>query len=89
MESITEETVICALYGHYLENLGPDRGEIARGFAELDRLLDELTRKEYDRVWGTSVALCSAHERRGFDAGFQMGASLMQELAELGQGRES
>ena len=50
MNGITEETVMYALYSHHVENLGPDRGEIARGFAELDRLLDELTRKEYDRI---------------------------------------
>lgn len=89
MGGITEETVMCALYCHYLENSPGDAGQIARGFEELDHLLEELTRKNYDRIWATSVALCSAHERRGFEAGFGMGVSLMLELAELEQGRES
>lgn len=50
MGGITEETVMRTLYCYYLENSPGDAGEIARGFVELDRLLEEPTLRKYDRI---------------------------------------
>ena len=80
MESITEETVLQALFNYYLENTNGDRGSIARGFEELDILLCNPDPKNYEKTWRTAVQLSSDHEERGFQAGFRMGLELGREL---------
>ena len=55
---------------------------------KLDEILDKLTLKEYDAVWDAACKLSDAHERRGFRSGVQIGALLMLELLENGQGKD-
>lgn len=81
MKNVTDESILKILHDDYLENSAADTGEMNRRFDRLDQLLNELTPDNYDRIWSTSMALCSDHERRGFDAGFRMAVSLMRELS--------
>ena len=83
------ESVLEILYYCHLEKSAVDEEEIEREFAKLDEVLDQLTLKEYDRVWDAACKLCSAHERRGFAAGARAGVRLMLELLETGQEEDS
>ena len=84
---ISDQTdIVRILYNHYMENDASDEGEIQKGCEELDRLLQELTINDHDRIWDVAMALCGLHERRGFEAGFRMGVKLARELGEPGRG---
>lgn len=82
------ESVIDTLFRCNSENSGADEPEIDREFNKLDEILDKLTLKEYDAVWDAACKLSDAHERRGFRSGVQIGALLMLELLENGQGKD-
>ena len=77
------------LYLYYREACDLNTEEIKSLFSHLNDVLEKLTLQECDGVWDTTCMLCSIYEREAFLSGLKTGASLMLELLENGQGRDS
>ena len=67
-------------YWHYSECYNMSNEKTKQASANLSACLNDLSRKDTDRVFCLVGALCAEHERIAFFAGVQLGAQLMLEL---------
>lgn len=58
-----------------------DSGIIRCQFAQLSRILDQLSFEDHNTLFCKTVGLCEAHSRQAFPEGVQVGMRLFTELS--------
>lgn len=72
------------LYWHYSECHNMSNDKTKQAGANLSACLNDLSRKDNDRVFCLVITLCAEYERIAFLAGLQLSAQLMPKLQQGG-----
>lgn len=77
------DSVVALLCHYYTEENTIENAVIHAEFLEMEPILDKLSRKDNDALFGTVLRLCREYADRAFLTGLRTGAQLFMELYQM------